>query len=88
MTQQSTGGPTPPKVAGLATQSVDMARHHPVVIGVFGPENRMSAMVLMPNGKTEEVGVGQRIHGKQIVSIDKDGVILAHNGRAERLPLP
>lgn len=88
MTQQSAGGVTPPKVAGLATQSADLARHHPVVIGVFGPENAMSAMVLMPNGKTESVQRGQRIKGKQVVRIDKDGVVLAHNGREERLPLP
>ncbi|WP_428928648.1 hypothetical protein [Marinibacterium sp. SX1] len=88
MTQTNAGGTTPPNVAATATQSVPLSRNHPMVIGIYGPENALSALVRLPNGKITTVRPGERLRGRQVLAIDSKGLILAHNGRQERLALP
>ncbi|MBB96262.1 MAG: hypothetical protein CML68_16925 [Rhodobacteraceae bacterium] len=88
MTQASSGGATPPSVAGPATQSADLSRNQPVVIGIFGPANALNAMVRLPGGRTVTVAPGEKLRGRQVLAIDDHGVILAQGGRQERLSLP
>lgn len=88
MTQPNADGPTPSSVAGPATTTAPVAKNGPMVIGVFGPEQNLTAMVRMPGGKTVTVNRGQRLRGKQVVRIDTDGLVLAQGGREERLALP
>lgn len=88
MTQNTTGGATPPNAASLATNRVDLSLNTPMVLGVFGPENGLSALVRLPGGKTRTLQTGERLNGKRVVRIDTDGVVLAQGGREERLALP
>ena len=88
MTQMNAGGTPPPNVASKATTRVPMSKNRPMVIGIFGPENDLTALVRLPGGKTTKVQRGERLTGKQVVRIDSEGLVLARGGREERLALP
>lgn len=88
MTQSNPGGATPPSVAGPATVQADLPSQKPFVLGIFGPEQNLAALIRLPNGRTKTFHRGDRLNGRQIVRIDTDGVVVASGGREDRLALP
>jgi len=88
MGNPSPAGSTPANVANMATQSGMLNRNSISLIGVFGPEQNMQALVREPSGKVLRVSQGSRLNAGRIMGIDAKGVMLSRNGRIEHLPLP
>ncbi|MBR9893561.1 amidophosphoribosyltransferase [Salipiger bermudensis] len=73
---------TPRQVAERATESVDMPRTGPMLLGVFGNETAPEALVRLPNGRLDTVALGDRVNGRQVVAIDTGRIALARGGKA------
>lgn len=84
-TKQS-GTPTPPKVAQLATQAVALDRT--ALIGVFGAEKNLRAMILLPRGNTQTVSLGDRVIGGTVVAIGLDKLVLVRSDGQHVMRLP
>ncbi|WP_374015316.1 hypothetical protein [Phaeobacter sp. A36a-5a] len=81
-------GKTQANVAGHATQKDALHRNRLSLLGLFGANDNLSAMVRMPNGRMQIVTRGSRLSGGEVVAIDADGLILQKNGKASRLAMP
>lgn len=88
MANLSTTGKTPANVAKMATQSDVLSRDSLALIGLFGPEKDMQALVRHPGGKVVRVARGSRLNAGRIVGIDAKGVMLDRNGETVHLTLP
>ncbi|WP_323783459.1 hypothetical protein [Leisingera sp.] len=85
-TKTETG--TPAKVAGLATQTNAMNRGNLSLLGLYGPEDSMTALIRLPSGRTRKVSRGSRLSSGQVVAIDAKGLILNSRGESKRLMMP
>ncbi|MEM7319246.1 MAG: hypothetical protein AAF408_09525 [Pseudomonadota bacterium] len=74
-------------VNSAATQRGALNRSGVVLLGVFGPQNSMRALIRMPGGQVREVKPGARLNGGKVAAIDAEGLILQKNGTANRLSL-
>jgi len=72
-------------VNAAATQSGVLKRNRTAVLGVFGAQGNMRALVRTASGRVQEVKTGARINSAKVVAIDKNGVVVQKNGRTERL---
>jgi hypothetical protein len=79
---------TSQKVADLATQTIDMAGRGPVLLGTFGPEAGMGALLRLPSGRVQRVAVGDRVAGLQITAIAPGTLHGTQRGQALTLQLP
>lgn len=79
---------TSAKVAGLATQTNAVNRSNLSLLGLYGPENSMTALVRLPSGRTRAVTRGTRLTQGQVVAIDAQGLVLNHRGETKRLVMP
>jgi len=79
---------TPVRVARLATQTQDFRPGETLLIGLFGPQARLSALVRSSNGTIRRVEVGERLDSGRIIGIDTEGLVLEKNGETWRLTLP
>ncbi|MEH6522154.1 type II secretion system protein N [Sulfitobacter sp.] len=86
MASDTSGTPTPAKVEKLATQEARLTRT--ALLGIFGTKAAPSALVLLPQGKTQIVGVGDNIGKGVVVAIGTDQIVLARNGTHHILRLP
>jgi len=86
MATVETGGPTPAKVAKLATQQVRLPRK--TLIGVFGSATSPGALVRNDAGQIKRVTVGDEVDGTRVAAIGEDSLILSGRGRDEVLRLP
>ncbi|MGV6803862.1 MAG: hypothetical protein ACWA49_06610 [Ruegeria sp.] len=75
-------------VAGAATQKGALTKHSTTVLGVFGPQNDMRALMRLSSGRVKKVKTGNRIGSGTIVAIDKDGIMLRHSGQTKRIAIP
>lgn len=55
------------------------------LIGIFGPEADLRALIRLPNGRIERVGVGDRVARQDVVAIGADAVVLARGSKTQRL---
>lgn len=88
MTPQSRPGETPANVASAATVTADLSPQDPTLLGVFGPEAGMAALVRLPGGRIRKVAAGETLGSGTVVAIDARGLMLRRNGRTERLEIP
>lgn len=88
MTSSTGAGKTPNRVAKMATTDHAFTRGHTDVIGLFGPRNRMSALIRTPLGAIRRVEIGETLSIGRIVAIDDTGIMLSKNGHNRRLSLP
>ncbi|UWQ48461.1 hypothetical protein K3722_11155 [Leisingera caerulea] len=89
MANAEKAGRTPAKVAGLATQDNAVNRNRLNLLGIYGPENSLTALVRLPNGRTKTVTRGARLSSLgQVVAIDAHGLILSARGETKRLSMP
>jgi Tfp pilus assembly protein PilP len=78
--------PTPENVAKIATEK---AKLDPVaLIGIFGSEANLTALVRESNGDITRVTVGSRFNGGVIAAIGDDSIVLSRRGRTKLLKLP
>ncbi|MGV6850138.1 MAG: hypothetical protein ACWA5A_17330 [Marinibacterium sp.] len=87
MKRRSSGQPTPEKVARYATKTIDWDADAPMLIGIFGPEESLSALVRMPGGRIRQLTRGGRFHGGKVVGVDPGGLSFVVGARTRRLPL-
>ena len=88
MANAKTAGETPAKVAGLATQGNAVSGKGLSLLGLYGPENSLTALVRLPSGRTRKVTPGTRLSAGQVVAIDAKGLVLNRNGETRRLVMP
>lgn len=86
MASDTSGTPTPAKVEKLATQEAHLTRT--ALLGIFGTKAAPNALVLLPRGKTQTVGIGDKIGKGIVVAIGTDQIVLARNGTQHILRLP
>jgi len=88
MANANTADRTSAKVAGLATQDNAVNRSNLSLLGVYGPEESLTALVRLPSGRTRKVTRGSRLSSARVVAIDAQGVVLSAQGETRRLAMP
>ena len=88
MTNLVKGGRTPARVAQTATKKVDLGSGSDTLIGVFGPEQAMKALVRDSNGRIRKVKRGSRISAGLVVAIDAKGLMVQRSGKVHRMEIP
>ena len=78
---------TPVKVAEAATTQNALPASGSILLGVFGPEANLQALVRFSSGRTKRMSVGGRISGNRIVAIDRNGVILEKGNETQHLAI-
>ena len=58
------------------------------LLGLFGPDRDMRALVRMPGGRVIRVETGTRLNGGTVSAIDADGLILQKRGKTRRIAMP
>ncbi|MBY6054885.1 hypothetical protein KUV26_00410 [Leisingera daeponensis] len=79
---------TSAKVAGLATLTNAVNRNNLSLLGVYGPEDSLTALIRLPSGRTRTVTRGTRLSQGQIIAIDAHGLVLNQRGETKRLMMP
>lgn len=81
-------GQTPATPGDLATTPDALEHSGLSLIGLFGPQNALSALIRSPGGRIRRVSAGESLGARRILGIDANGLMLEKNGRATRLSLP
>ena len=77
-----------PTVNSAATQKGALSKNGTTVLGVFGPQHDMSALMRLSSGRVQEVKTGSRVGSGTIVAVDKDGIMLRQSGQTKRIAIP
>lgn len=64
-------------VAALATQTVRLDRL--LLLGTFGTDTALSALVRLPSGETRVIRKGDRLEGREVLAVDAQRALLAPN---------
>jgi hypothetical protein len=88
MASQDRVAATSAAVADVATAEGVLRLDQITVIGIFGPESALQALIRMPGGSVRRIGPGARIDRATVASIDMQGIVLQQAGRTRRLDLP
>jgi hypothetical protein len=89
MSSDNKAGATPAHVAGIATQTGVLDSTEGLsLIGLFGPDSGLNALVRERGGRIHQVKAGGKVGGARILAIDAEGVMVQTNGRTWRLGLP
>lgn len=75
------------KAESAATETAEGVRKGPFLLGIFGPQNDLNALVRMPGGFVKKIKPGARLRGAIVAAIDSDGIILQRNGTTSRMGL-
>ncbi len=86
MTSNFSGTPTPLKVKKIATQEAHLPRT--ALLGIFGTKAAPNALIRLPHGKTQTVGIGDRIGKRVVIAIGSDQIILIRNNAQTVLRMP
>lgn len=81
-------GRTPEQVAKAATSSRVLNSGGLSLLGVFGADGAMQALVRHPGGRVQKIKTGSRFGFGKVIAIDKDGLMVAQNGQARRIAMP
>ncbi len=71
----------------LATSKGALPNRNLSLIGLFGSENNMQALVRYASGRIETVKTGERLSLGRIVAIDQNGLLIERRGEVGRLPI-
>jgi len=88
MANPNPAGSTPANVAKMATLPGVLSSGGTILIGLFGLENDLTALVREAGRRIRKVKPGQTLSGGRVVGIDKEGIVLERAGRTWRLDLP
>jgi hypothetical protein len=83
-----TSSKTSSHVAEQATQSNVLTQRSLNLLGLFGAENDLQAMVRLPNGRIKTVKTGSRLSQGRVLGIDPAGLVLEKSGRSQRFEMP
>ncbi|MFZ5961379.1 amidophosphoribosyltransferase [Thalassococcus sp. BH17M4-6] len=79
---------TPAIVAENATRETDANLDALILLGTFGPQDNLTALLRLSNGKIAKVSRGDEIGGDTVIAIDEGRLALAQNGTAHWLAMP
>ncbi len=79
---------TPSRVATQATQANALPHRRLSLLGLFGAENNLQAMVRLPSGRVKTVKTGSRLAQGRVLGIDASGLVLEKSGRSQRFEMP
>ena len=79
---------TPAQVAATATQHVEAPEGRIALLGIFGSEDNLSALVQFPGGRTRKVTTGQRLGRSEIIAIDKGGLLIRSGNTTVQMTMP
>lgn len=88
MTSRTSSPDTPELVADTATQSGALQKSSLGLLGLFGAEGDLRAMIRLPNGQVKTVQTGSRIARSRVLGIDAKGVLLESSGQTRRIEMP
>lgn len=74
-------------VTEAATQRGALDRGAVALLGVYGPQGNMQALLRMPSGRVKKIKPGSRVNSGRVAAIDDDGLIIERNGEARRMKL-
>lgn len=75
-------------VAQQATQANVLPHRGLNLLGLFGAENNLQAMVRLPSGRVKTVRTGSRLAQGRVLGIDQAGLVLEKSGRSQRIKMP
>lgn len=79
---------TPLTAARHATEADALDTGQLNLLGLFGPDTDMRALIRLPGGRVVRVETGSRLKGANVVAIDADGLILLKRGKTRRITMP
>ncbi len=88
MANDSSAGTTSATAAEHATQRDVLAHGKLNVLGIFGPDDDLQALVRMPGGRVRRIAKGTRLAAGKVVAIDTNGLMVLKGGRSRRIALP
>ena len=75
-------------VAATATSQGVLDRGELTLLGLFGPEADLAALVRLPSGRILKVVTGDRLARGRVVAIDAEGLMLQRGGATSRITIP
>jgi type IV pilus biogenesis protein PilP len=79
---------TPPLVAQQATQTTNDLGGTLTLLGTFGSQTNLQALLKLRGGTIATVSRGDLVNGQTVVAIEDGRVALARNGTAHWLEMP
>lgn len=79
---------TPPLVAQHATRTISDLGGAVTLLGIFGSQSDLHALLKLRGGKTTTVTRGDIVNGQTIVAIEESRIAMARNGTARWLDMP
>ncbi len=76
------------ETAQAATQSAALPRRAPTLIGIFGPDNDLTALVRLPSGDIARLRPGDMLDRGTITAIAPDRVIVQTGPQTDSLRFP
>ena len=72
----------------LATEDSVLDTRSLSLIGTMGTDSLRRALVRFPNGRIEQVTVGDMLRGQRIDAIEPERLLMSRNGRQSILEMP
>lgn len=88
MSSRTSSPATSALVADQATQTGALHKSGLGLLGLFGAEGDLRAMIRLPNGRVKTVQKGSRISRSKVLGIDAKGVLLESSGQTRRIEMP
>lgn len=85
---QSQTTSTPQIVLDKATEHSNSNLRSLILLGTYGPESDLRALLRLSNGRVERVAIGDKIAGARVLAIDEGKLALARNGNTNWLAVP
>lgn len=71
-----------------ATQPNALNRGRLSLLGLFGDQDNLRALVRLSNGRIKTVALGSRVERSTVMGIDAKGIVLEKSGRTQRIEMP
>mgnify|MGYP000692602927 CR=1 FL=1 len=88
MANPAPSSPTPANVAGTATQPGALDASELNLLGLFGTQQEMRALVRLPNGRVKTLRRGSRLARSKVLNIDAEGLLLQRGSDTRRIAMP
>lgn len=88
MTTSKRAGATPGAVADHATDKSALRPGALTLIGIFGRDADLTALVRRRGGRIEKVRIGKSLPEGRVAGIGMDGLVLEKHGKTRRIRMP
>lgn len=88
MSSNTQTGATPRAVQKHATRTDALNTGKLNLLGLFGPQEDLTALIRLPGGRIVRVRPGARLTGGTVAAIDANGLVLQKRGQTQRIAIP